>query len=427
MQNDPRSHGLYEKTAPPPPVTVPLKGDARADVVIVGAGYTGLSAALHLAEKGVKVTVLEAVEAGFGASGRNSGLVNAGMWVMPENLPGVLGKEHGERLLALLGNGPALVWEMIDRHHIACEDVRKGTLHCAVGEQGLSDIRERQRQWKAWGAPVEVLDVDEAARRIGSKAYAGALLDLRAGTIQPLAYARGLAHAAVKAGVTLHTQSPVIATEDAQGQWRVRTAAGSVKAPWVIAATDAYTQGPWGEIRREQIHLPYFNLATAPLSDNIRKSILPGGEGCWDTKEVLSSFRLDAAGRLIFGSVGALRGTGTAIHRAWARRAMHRIFPQIGDVPFETEWYGMIGMTDNHLPKFHRLARNVVGFCGYNGRGIAPGTVLGRVLAKHVLGEIDEAGLPLAVTAPERPSFPAVREAYYEVGAQLAHLVDSRF
>ncbi len=160
------------------------------------------------------------------------------------------------------------------------------------------------------------------------------------------------------------------------------------------------------------------------MSAELQASILPGREGCWDTKTILSSFRFDRAGRLVFGSVGALRGTGRAIHRAWARRALRKLFPRIGAVAFEAEWYGMIGMTHDAVPRFHRLAENVVTFCGYNGRGIGPGTVFGRTLADHVLGRIAEQDLPLPVTTPDAPALPALREAYYEAGAQIAHAVD---
>ncbi|MBC8037632.1 MAG: FAD-binding oxidoreductase [Rhizobiales bacterium] len=426
MQNDPRSHGLWELTAPAAPETAALAGASRADVAVVGGGFTGLSTALHLAEAGANVTVLEAVEIGFGASGRNFGLVNAGMWVRPEDLPHMLGAQHGERLLNLLGNAPATVWGLIEKHAIACEPVKNGTLHCAVGKKGFVEIEERARQWKARGAPVQLLDATETATRIGSSGYTGSLLDLRAGTIQPLAYVRGLARAALAAGAKIYTGSPVTGADRVNGKWIVRTPAGSVEADWIVVATDAYTTAPWPEIRREQVHLPYFNLATKPLSANVRQSILPNREGAWDTRHVLSSFRLDGQGRLIFGSVGALRGTGTAIHRAWAKRAIHNLFPQLGDVEFESEWYGMIGMTDNHLPKFHRFAENVIGVCGYNGRGIAPGTVFGRVLAEHILGRISEEDLPLPVTAPQDAAFRAVKETYYELGAQAAHFVEDR-
>ncbi|MQT11565.1 NAD(P)/FAD-dependent oxidoreductase [Segnochrobactrum spirostomi] len=426
MLNDPRSHGLWEKTAPPAPATAPLAGETRADVVIVGGGFTGLSAALHLAEAGIEAVVLEGSEIGFGGSGRNVGLVNAGMWVMPDDLPGTLGVEHGGRLLDLLGNGPNLVFDLIARHAIACEAVRTGTLHCAVGAGGFAELRDRAAQWSSRGAPVHLLGPAEAARKIGSRAYTGALLDLRAGTVQPLAYVRGLAHAAIAAGARVHTGSPVVAADRTGNAWTVRTKAGAVRADWVIVATNAYTTTPWHEVRAELVHLPYFNFATAPLSERARATILPERQGAWDTREVLTSFRFDQAGRLVFGSVGALRGTGLAVHRAWAHRAMRKLFPEIGPVTFEAEWYGLIGMTSNHLPRFHRFAPNVVGFSGYNGRGIAPGTVFGKVLAEHVRGAVSEAALPLPVTAPEQIGFRAAKEAYYEVGAQIAHLADAR-
>lgn len=426
MLNDPRSHGLWEKTAPLPPSTGPLGGDVAADVVIVGGGFTGLSAALHLAEAGRRVVLLEGNEIGFGGAGRNVGLINAGMWVMPDDLPGELGPLHGERLLDLLGNGPRVVMDLIDRHGIDCELERSGTLHCAVGEAGLKEITERARQWQKRGAPVMLLDADATASRVGSTAYSGSLLDMRAGTLQPLAYVRGLAHAAVRAGAILHTSSRVVSFARAGSGCTVSTGRGSVTAPWVIVATDAYSTGPWETVRREQVHLPYFNLATRPLPPDVLKSILPGREGVWDTKEILSSFRMDRAGRLVFGSVGALRNTGTAIHTGWARRSLKRLFPQLGPVEFECEWYGQIGMTDNALPRFHRFAPNVIGFSGYNGRGIAPGTVFGRVLARHVLGEIGEGDLPLPLTDPKEPAFRGVKEAYYEAGAQIAHFTGER-
>lgn len=427
MRNDPRSHGLWERTAPQPPVTTPLAGEVSADVAIIGAGFTGLSAALHLAEGGAKVVVLEAVEAGFGGSGRNVGLVNAGMWVMPDELPAVLGDIYGARLLELLGNAPYVVFDIIERHGIACEAEHHGTLHCAVGKTGLKEIEERARQWQARGAKVRLIDTAETARKTGTPAYAGALLDERAGTVQPLAYARGLAHAAVRAGVTIHTSSPVTAAEDDGTTWRLTTPGGHVTAPAIIVATNAYTNTLWPELRAELVHLPYFNMATAPLSDNLKRSILPERQGAWDTKEVLSSFRFDRDGRFIFGSVGALRGTGGPVHRGWGRRAMTKLFPQLKGVDFECEWYGWIGMTEDNLPRFHRLGRNAVSFSGYNGRGIAPGTVFGRCLADLVLERIGEGDLPLPVTDPKAAPLRAMKEVYYEAGAQIAHAAGARF
>ena len=426
MLNNARSHGLWELTAPQAPETAELLESIKVDTAIVGGGYTGLSAALHLAEAGANVALLEAVEIGFGGAGRNVGLVNAGMWVMPDVLTDILGRDYGERLLGLLGDAPKLVFDLIERHRIECEVERAGTLHCAVGLSGLKELEQRAAQWSRRGAPVELLNARDTEAKVGSSAYAGSLWDRRAGTIQPLAYARGLARTALNAGAKIFTRSAVTSAERMGGQWKLQTAGGSVIADRVIVATDAYATGPWSEVRTEQIHLPYFNFATQPLSNNIRASILPERQGAWDTNDVLSSFRFDRTGRLVFGSVGALRGTGASVHRSWARRALKKLFPQIGDVTFESEWYGLIGMTGDNLPRFHKLAENVIGFSGYNGRGIAPGTTFGRLLALHALGQLDEKDLPLPASLPTKPNFRKAKSAFYEVGAQLVHLIEAR-
>ena len=429
MNGDPRTHGLWEASAPPSPQTHPLTERISVDVAIIGGGFTGSSAALHLAERGASAVVLEAFDIGYGASGRNVGLVNAGMWVMPSVLLAELGKTHGQRLLNLLGNGPAAVFDLIARHGIECEAVHSGTLHCAVGKRGIAEVAERARQWLELGAPVELLDSQRTLQLTGTRAYAASLLDRRAGTVQPLAYVRGLAAAALRAGARIHTQTRVTAAERVGSGWQLATSSGgTVSAKWVIVATDAYTTGNglWPGIQAEQVQLPYFNFATAPLPRETAKGILPERQGAWDTRQVLSSFRLDAAGRLVFGSVGALRGMGRDIHHGWARRALARIFPQLKDVPFEHEWYGTIGMTHNALPRFHELDRNVVSFSGFNGRGIAPGTVLGRELAKLMLGEIRRDDLPLPVTQVAPAPWRHAKAFGYEAGAQAFHLVDAR-
>ncbi|WP_444451929.1 NAD(P)/FAD-dependent oxidoreductase [Rhodobacter capsulatus] len=426
MRNDPRSHGLWEATAPQAPATVPLVGPAEADVVVIGAGFTGLCAALHLAEAGKSVLVLEADQIGFGASGRNVGLVNAGMWVMPEAMPQALGPVYGPRLLDFLGAAPAEVFALVKRHGIDCEAVPKGTLHCAVGATGLAEITERARQWAARGAPVELLDASETARRLGGGRYAGSLLDRRAGTIQPLAYVRGLARAALAAGARICTETAATGVAPQGAGWRVTTPKGEVRAAWLIAATDMYTQGPNPGLRRAQVGLPYFNMATPPLPHAIRAELLPGGEGCWDTREVLSSFRMDAAGRLVFGSVGRLGMADRAIHRAWALRAMHRIFPQLGGIGFDSEWFGWIGMTADNLPRLHVLGKNAFSIAGYNGRGIAPGTVFGKALAEHVCGARKIEAMPLPVSPIAPASLRLLHEAGYITGAAAAHLLADR-
>lgn len=430
MQNDPRSHGLWEQTAPAAPANGPLTVDLDVDVAVIGGGFTGMSTALHLAKAGRQVAVLEAVEIGFGGAGRNVGLVNAGMWVMPQALLQTLPAPYGERLLALLGNAPKLVFDLVRDHGIRCEAMHAGTLHCAAGSSGFAEIAERARQWQARGADVELLDAAQASALLGTAKYAGALLDRRAGTIQPLAYVRGLAEAAQKAGARLFTQSSVGTVERKGDRWQTSTRGGRVTADWVILSTDAYGTGPGHAACQEQVPLPYFNFATRPLSAALRAKILPQGQGAWDTQTVMTSFRMDQAGRMVFGSIGALRGTGAMVHRAWAKRALRRMFPGIGaeidQAGFEAEWYGTIGMTADNLPRFHSYGPRMIGFSGYNGRGIAPGTTFGRVLAAYVQGEIGDADLPLPITPVRVAPFRIPKQLVYEVGAQAAHVVADR-
>lgn len=425
--NDPAiTHGLWAETASPAPTTAPLHQHLAADVVVVGAGFTGLSAALHLGEAGKRTCVLEAADIGSGASGRNVGLVNAGLWIKPDQVAAVLGETHGEQLLTQLGDAPGLVFELVERFGMDCEAERNGTLHCAAGRTGFADITDRAAQWHARGADIALLERKEASQLIGSDAYSGALLDRRTGTIQPLGYARGLANAAIGLGASVYTHSAVVACEDIGNAWRVNTASGSVTAPWVIVATDAYSSGVWTALRHEQVMFPYFNLATRPLPADLSRSILPQRQGAWDTKMILSSFRLDSRNRLVFGSVGALRGGGMRIHADWGRRALMQMFPQLGSVSFDHAWYGMIGMTSDAAPRFHRIDRNILSVGGYSGRGIAPGTTFGRDLARLVCGMIDSDALALPVTSIHDAPFRRTKSTFYEVGAQLAHFTGAR-
>ena len=337
MLNDPRTHGIWEVSAPPPPGTQPLTGDAFADVAIVGAGYTGCSTALHLVERGIDAAVLEAVDIGYGAAGRSSGLVNAGLWVMPSALRQSLGPVYGERLLELLTYSPRTVFDVIEKYDIPCELVRSGTIHCAAGRSGDANIKERVRQWQERGAPVTLLGAGEMREKIGTSAYTTGLLDMRAGTVQPLAYVRGLARAALTAGARVFTNSPVKQILRDGNTWRLVTPQGSLCARKVVLASDAYTAHIMPELRTSQVRVAIFQVATAPLGDNVRRQILPEGHATWDTRTVPIGLRTEATGRLIVNCVGALRNTGIAVHTAWARRRAAACFPQRGDVAFEHE------------------------------------------------------------------------------------------
>lgn len=422
---DPRTHGLWGRTARDFKGTR-LQSSVAATVAVIGGGYTGLSAALHLLNLGASVCVLEAQDIGYGGSGRNVGLVNAGLWLPPDNIVESLGRETGSQLISLLGEAPNLVFQLIKEHGIDCDALQNGTLHCAVGSRGAKDLQSRWSQWSALGAPVELLSREATCERTGSPAFALSLLDKRAGTIQPLSYACGLATAVQARGGRIHVQSPAVRVERSGERWKVSTPEGQVDADWIILATDAYSRGPWTEIAQEQVFLPYFNFATAPMAPSVEPTVLPGKNGAWDTQSILTSFRKDRDGRLVFGSVGALRGAGIRVHRAFAKRALRTLFPQLQSVEFEHEWYGSIGMTSDNIPRFHQWAPRVVSVSGYNGRGIGPGTTFGRLLAQYIVGAISEERIPLPCSGFRAAGNRWLKSTLYEYGSVLAHLIARR-
>ena len=419
------SHGLWAHTAPSGPALNPIEGEQSTDVAVIGGGYTGLSAALHLAETGTDTILLEAKHIGFGGAGRNVGFVNAGLWLMPDDVARIMGPKHGEHLLEVLGASPDLVFELIQKHDINCEAVRNGTLHCAHSLSGFRELQQRESQWQRRGAPVTLLSREEATPRIGSKSFYGALFDKRAGIIQPLAYAYGLAEVAKLAGARLYVDSPVTDLKKEPGYWRLTTPTGSVLAKSVIMATLGYPDFAFKERQKEIVPFNFFQFATSPLPDDVRKTILPGGEGALDTNMILSSFRLDQAGRLIVGSVGQVEKMGYFVHKNWAQRTIKKIFPQVGTISLEHAWNGQIAMTPDHIPRFHMPDENLVSVSSYNGRGIGPGTVFGKLLAGLVQGASLDT-IPLPVSEPKAIRTRIFRGLFYEAGARSYHFIQRR-
>jgi len=428
MGNEDKHKNLWTYSAPSAPPTSPLDGPFSTSVAIIGGGFTGLSTALHLAESGVSVCLLEAEIIGHGGSGRNVGLVNAGMWVQPDDLVATLGALVGNRLLKELGDGPGVVYGLIEKHGIDCEAVHNGTLHLAIDSGGVKEVATRAEQWQRRGAPVEALSAQETERLTGATGFAGALLDRRAGTVQPLAYAHGLAKAALGAGARIFTGTPVTRGARNGKIFLLETPHGQVTAEKVVIASNAYAfmmpSMNWSGHREEITFLNYFQFATNPLPADVIARILPEGHGCWDTGMVMTSFRKDRAGRLIFGSIGKLDAIGTATHRAFARRQVKSIFPFIGDFDFEYWWDGKIDMTRRSLPVFHQPEEDVWSITGYNGRGIAPGTVFGRALAGVAMG--NRAAMPLETTDVAPDPMRGLKMQFYNTGALAKHFIDKR-
>ncbi len=420
------SHGLWADPTTPIPTFSAIEGEQTAEVAVIGGGYTGLSAALHLAETSTDTILLEAQKIGFGGAGRNAGFVNAGLFLTPDEVVRKMGQKYGEQILEVLGASPDLVFELIQKHDIKCEAVRNGTLHCASSHSGFKELQQRESQWKRRGVPLMLLGQEEAASRIGSNSFYGALFDKRGGMIQPLAYAYGLAKAAKRAGARLYVDSPVVGLKKETGHWRLTTPNGSVLAKSVILATIAYPGFAFKERQKEIIPLNYFQFATSPLPDDVRKTILPGGEGALDTNMILSSLRLDQTGRLLVGSVGQIEKMGYTVHKNWAERTIKKIFPQVGQIALDYAWSGKIALTVDHLPQFHMLDENLVSVSSYNGRGTGTGTVFGKLLARLSQGDSPDT-VPLPVSNPEDILTRHIRGLFYEAGTRTYHFFQRRF
>lgn len=421
---------LWRVTARETFAAPPLAADRQVDLLVIGGGFTGCAAALAAARSGASVCLLDADTIGHGGSGRNVGLVNAGLWLPPETVIAQMGQAAGTRLLAELAQAPARVFDLIARHAIDCEPTRNGTLHLAHSARGLHDLQNRHRQGTALGAPLALLDAAETARRTGSSAFHGALFDPRAGTIQPLAYVRGLARAAAQAGAQIHEHSPADALARSGGSYSVTSNGHRVTARRLLVATNAYHLGIGPLFAPRFVPVHYCQYATAPLTPAQLQTILPNREGCWDTALVMSSVRLDQAGRLIIGGIGNGAGAGGPLHAAWAARKIAALFPDLGPQfthgqPFTHGWSGRIAMTGDHIPKIIALGPDAYACFGYSGRGIGPGTVFGTSIARALLAGSPDA-LPLAPVSGHSETAAPLRAAWYETGACLAHTTGAR-
>jgi glycine/D-amino acid oxidase-like deaminating enzyme len=384
---------LWDATATAPVEAPALHGAVRADVAIVGGGITGCSAALALAERGAAVVLLEAREIGWGTSGRAGGQVIPGYHLDPDALASAFGRERGERMIEFGAAAPDLLFGLVAKHAIACEPRRSGWIQATQGGRGLRSLRRRMEQWHRRGAPVEWLDRERLAALLGTAEYAGGWLDRRGGSIQPLSYVRGLAHAAMRAGASLHARSEVVRLARECGRWRAETRAGSVSAACVIVGTNAYTGRLWPRLRGAVLRAHSVQLATAPLAEAVRRSVLPQGHVCADTRLLLRYFRLDSGGRLVMGGAGGLlppAGPGEPSYRL-LERTIRRMFPQIAAPRFEFHWYGKGAVTFDMLPHLHEPTPGLIAALGYAGRGLAMATALGALVARRALGEPIEA------------------------------------
>lgn len=408
---------LWSATAPSVLPTPALSESVKVDVAIVGAGYTGLSTALHLAERGVNVCVLEANEPGWGASGRNGGQVNPTLKYDPEQLVQMYGPERAEPLICTVSNSADLVFKLIERHRIDCAPVRNGWMQVSYTQKGVAGLHARADQWARRGVPVQRLEARDVAARMGSQAFAGGWLDGRAGAIQPLAYARGLVGAALAAGVHIHGHSAVTGLQRQGSGWQLQTATGAqVTADQLVLATNGYSGNLWPGMAQSILAANSFIVATKPLRGRAADSILPGQETVSTAQRLLLYFRKDSHGRLLMGGRGLFNDPTGPADFAHLERSLALLFPQLGPLEFEYRWAGRIAITRDFMPHVHQPAPGLTLALGCNGRGIALCTSLGQQLA----GRLCDGNADFAYPVTPLQRLPLHRLQRFYIGAGVA-------
>ncbi len=364
-----------------------LKGDQVADVCVIGAGFTGISAALHLAERGYKVHVVEASRVGWGASGRNGGQLIGGI-SGEGKLAKKLGADGERRLWELRWAGHDIIRQRVSTYNIDC-DLKWGYLDVAIKRRHLRDQEEELEALERNQFPHEYrsLSAEETRSLIGTDAYIGALMNMGNGHLHPLNLCIGEARAAVAQGATISEQSPVLEIEH-KGRPRVVTAKGSVSAEAVVLAGNAY-HCVEPRLRGHVLPVNSFIIATEPLSDDQVALINPRDLAVCDPNFVLEYFRLSADKRLLFGGRCNYFGSDPEHIKAMLRPKMLRIYPQLSKVRLDFAWGGTIAVPVNQVPQFGRLAGNVYYAQGYSGHGVNVTHLAGQILADAVGGTME--------------------------------------
>ena len=399
----PWPESLWRATAPIVAPSPRLEGEQRADVAIIGAGFTGLRAALELAQAGSDVVVVDAGDVGWGASGRNGGQVNPMMpFNGPEQLRKLLGPQHFERLAEASLKSADDLFDTIARHGIECQARQNGWLrviHSAKAHQAaLRDVAE----WRAMGAEFELVEDEALWAMAGTRAYRSGVVSPRGGAVQPLMLAQGFAEAARRHGARIFGQSPVTDLSRASGGgWELRSKEGVVRAPMVIVATNAYSSDLVPGLRRSLLPATPVQIASEPLEDSVINEILPQGHTISDSRRVIMFGRREPGNRMIYGSMGRLVKPDVFAGFDWLRRDAERVYPMLKGVRWEYRWGGHVALTDDHLPHLHEPQPGLLAGFGYNGRGVALSSVMGRVLAERALGApADSLAFPVTPIRP---------------------------
>lgn len=365
-----------------------LKGRITADVCVIGGGYTGLSAALHLAEAGRDVVLLDAQRVGFGASGRNGGQLGSGQRMDQEGLERLVGLDDAAKLWDLAEASKDLVKTLVAKHNIDCH-LKPGIAHACLSAREMTEEHAytEHLQTRYGYDQIEMLDADALRAICPSPAYHGGSMDMGAGHLHPLAYALGLARAAKAAGVRIYERSEVHDINPA-AKPVARTSHGQVQADHVILACNGYLGGLDRKVAARVMPINNFIVATEPLGDDAAR-VLTRDVAVADTKFVVNYFRLSHDKRLLFGGGESYGYRFPSDITATVRKPMLQIFPHLRDTRIDYAWGGTLGITMKRMPYLARIAPTILTASGYSGHGVGTATHAGQLMALSIAGETD--------------------------------------
>lgn len=372
---------LWKETAEPLSDLDSLPGNIDTDLLIIGAGYTGLSCALHSIETIKDIVVIDQAQPGWGCSGRNGGQVNPQWKPSLDQLRLMYSGDELSRFIDTLDQSAALVFELIKKHRIECHALQNGSIIPARGLKGRHYLSEWTRFWRDSGADVELLDADSTQNIIGTSVYNVCMLDRRGGSLQPLSYARGLARACLQQGVSIFGDSRALKILPQNEGWTVTTSQGRINCKQVVIGTNGYTDGFWPGLEKSIIPVASMITASQPLPEKIASRILPGRQPVAEFAGVPAYFRIDESKRMVFGWRGTLSGAVGSLDTRHLQSKARKIFPQLESIEWDYDWSGYVGITSHQRPVMAQLGRNAYAGLGYNGRGITMATMMGKQLS----------------------------------------------
>lgn len=380
-----------------------LKGDIKADICIIGAGYTGLSSALHLAQAGFSVVLLEAHRVGWGASGRNGGQLGSGQRREQDELEKMLGVDHAKRLWDIAQESKATVRNLVKTHKIEC-DLKNGIAHTDWHASDVpSEHAYAEKLQNEYGYDqISTLDKTQVRALVGSDAYHGGTLDMGAGHLHPLNFALGLAKAAQDAGVSIYEKSEVISVESGSAH-KITTATGAVNATHLIYACNGYLGHLQGKVAAKVMPINNFIVATEPLGKDMAESLLAQDVGIADSKFVVNYFRRSIDNRMLFGGGETYGYRFPNDIKSLVSKPMLEVYPQLKNVKLEYAWGGTLGITMNRMPSFMRLSPTSYSLSGYSGHGVGMATMAGKIIARALQGQLEQFDTMASVPAPGFP------------------------